>query len=64
MSVAALYDIHDNLRALRAVQPWAGTGASLVAAGHTHVEFDRRMRERRMVNAEEATAFFERRAGR
>lgn len=34
-----------------ALEALAGTDAGLVVAGHTHMQFDRRMRERRMVNA-------------
>src|SRR5438874_690160 len=49
MRVAALYDIHGNLPARKAVL--AGVDERIVVSGHTHVQFDRMVAARRLINA-------------
>jgi diadenosine tetraphosphatase ApaH/serine/threonine PP2A family protein phosphatase len=51
--VAALYDIHGNLPALEAVLAEVDSLGvdTVVVCGHTHVQFDRSIDRRRVVNA-------------
>jgi predicted phosphodiesterase len=47
--IAALYDIHGNLAALEAVL--ADVDADVVVCGHTHVQFERTIAGKRVINA-------------
>jgi diadenosine tetraphosphatase ApaH/serine/threonine PP2A family protein phosphatase len=65
--VAALYDIHGNLPALEAVLAEVdslGVGEPVVVCGHTHVQFDRSIDGRRVVNAGSVGMPYQGEAGR